>query len=140
VLDLIQRIYRRLSGMSRKAVDITLTVREREQLERWSRGHQTPRSLAERAQIILFCVAGPAQRCHPGTVGCAPGHLIGDEHTFVHAVHDFMKCLEADVLPQPNFRDGVKIQAVLEAVERSAKTGQWIKVGERSARGVKPNA
>jgi predicted dehydrogenase len=57
-----------------------------------------------------------------------PGHIIGYEHTFVHAVHDFMKCLEADVLPQPNFRDGVKIQAVLEAVERSAQAERWEKV------------
>jgi predicted dehydrogenase len=69
-----------------------------------------------------------------------PGHIIGYEHTFVHAVHDFMKCLEADILPRPNFRDGVKVQAVLEAVERSAKIGQWIIVGERSARGVKRSA
>ncbi len=44
--------------MSRKAVDITLTVSEREQLERWSRGDQTPRSLAERAQIILLASRG----------------------------------------------------------------------------------
>ena len=47
-----------LFGMSRKAVEITLTINEREQLERWSRGHQTPRSLAERAQIVLLVVGG----------------------------------------------------------------------------------
>ena len=44
--------------MSRKAVDIALTDSEREQLERWSREHQTPRSLAERAQIILMVSQG----------------------------------------------------------------------------------
>ncbi len=44
--------------MSRKAVDITLTVSEREQLERWRRGDQTPRSLAERAQLILLAARG----------------------------------------------------------------------------------
>ena len=44
--------------MSRKAVDIALNESEREQLERWSRGHQTPRSLAERAQIILLAGQG----------------------------------------------------------------------------------
>lgn len=57
-----------------------------------------------------------------------PGHIIGYEHTFVHAVHDFLMCIEKDRLPEPNFRDGVKNQAVLDAVERSAKSGRWEKV------------
>lgn len=57
-----------------------------------------------------------------------PGHIIGYEHTFVHAVHDFLVCLEKDRMPSPNFRDGVKNQAVLDAVERSAKSGRWEKV------------
>jgi predicted dehydrogenase len=57
-----------------------------------------------------------------------PGHIIGYEHTFVHAVHDFLVALEKDRLPDPNFKDGVRNQAVLEAVERSAKTGKWEKV------------
>jgi len=56
-----------------------------------------------------------------------PGHIIGYEHTFVHAVHDFLMALENDTLPSPNFTDGVKNQAVLEAVERSAKSGKWEK-------------
>lgn len=57
-----------------------------------------------------------------------PGHIIGYEHTFVHAVHDFLTCLEKDRMPSPNFRDGVKNQSVLDAVERSAKTNRWEKV------------
>jgi predicted dehydrogenase len=57
-----------------------------------------------------------------------PGHVIGYEHTFVHAVHDFLTSLEKDRLPEPNFRDGVKNQAVLDAVERSARSGRWEKV------------
>ncbi len=59
-----------------------------------------------------------------------PGHIIGYEHTFVHAVHDFLTCLEKDTMPSPNFRDGVKNQAVLDAVERSAKSERWEKVGK----------
>ena len=55
------------------------------------------------------------------------GHIIGYEHTFVHAVHDFLTALENDTLPSPNFTDGVKNQAVLEAVEKSAKSGKWEK-------------
>jgi predicted dehydrogenase len=58
-----------------------------------------------------------------------PGHIIGYEHTFVHALHDFLTSLENDRLPDPNFRDGVKNQAVLDAIERSAKSGKWEKVG-----------
>ncbi len=57
-----------------------------------------------------------------------PGHIIGYEHTFVHAIHDFLTCLEKDRMPTPNFHDGVKNQAVLDAVERSAKSGRWEKV------------
>ncbi|HEV2348714.1 MAG TPA: Gfo/Idh/MocA family oxidoreductase [Terriglobia bacterium] len=57
-----------------------------------------------------------------------PGHIIGYEHTFVHAIHDFLTCLEKDTMPSPNFRDGVKNQAVLDAVERSAKSNRWEKV------------
>ncbi|MGH9468712.1 MAG: Gfo/Idh/MocA family protein [Terriglobia bacterium] len=57
-----------------------------------------------------------------------PGHIIGYEHTFVHAVHDFLTALEKDRLPEPNFYDGVKIQAVLDAIERSAKSRKWERV------------
>jgi predicted dehydrogenase len=59
-----------------------------------------------------------------------PGHIIGYEHTFVHAIHDFLTALEKDTLPSPNFADGVKNQAVLDAVERSAKSGRWERVKE----------
>jgi len=57
-----------------------------------------------------------------------PGHIIGYEHTFVHAIHDFLSCLEKERIPEPNFRQGVRNQAVLDAVERSAKSGRWEKV------------
>ena len=57
-----------------------------------------------------------------------PGHIIGYEHTFVHALWDFLGCLEEDRMPEPSFREGVKVQAVLDAVERSAKSKKWVKV------------
>jgi predicted dehydrogenase len=57
-----------------------------------------------------------------------PGHIIGYEHTFVHVVHDFLTAIEEDRLPEPNFRHGVRNQAVLETIERSAKSGKWEKV------------
>jgi predicted dehydrogenase len=57
-----------------------------------------------------------------------PGHIIGYEHTFVHAIRDFLAAVEKDRLPESNFRQGVRNQAVLDAVERSAKSGRWQKV------------
>ncbi len=59
-----------------------------------------------------------------------PGHIIGYEHTFIHAVDDFLTALEKDTMPSPNFRDGLKNQAVLDAVERSEKSGRWERVGK----------
>ncbi len=69
------------------------------------------------------------QAAHP-YVGAwwPPGHIIGYEHTFVHAIADFLSALERDRLPEPNFYDGVRNQAVLDAVERSAQSGRWEKV------------
>jgi predicted dehydrogenase len=57
-----------------------------------------------------------------------PGHIIGYEHTFVHAIHDFLTAIDEGRLPEPNFRHGVRNQAVLDTVERSAKSGKWEKV------------
>ena len=57
-----------------------------------------------------------------------PGHIIGYEHTFVHAIWDFLSCLEEDRMPEPSFKDGVRVQAVLDAVERSAKSRRWERV------------
>src|SRR5208282_5706417 len=56
--------------MSRKAVEIILNDSERQQLERWSRGHQTPRSLAERAQIVLLAAQGLRNDAIGDQLGC----------------------------------------------------------------------
>jgi len=66
------------------------------------------------------------ERGHPyGGAWWPAGHVIGWEHTFIHALHDFLTCLENDRMPEPNFYDGVKVQAVLEAVEASAQSRTW---------------
>ena len=57
-----------------------------------------------------------------------PGHIIGYEHTFVHGIHDFLTAIDEGRSPEPNFRHGVRNQAVLDTVERSSKSGQWEKV------------
>jgi predicted dehydrogenase len=56
------------------------------------------------------------------------GHGIGYEHTFVHAMADFVNaCIDHKPL-QPNFEDGLKNQRVLAAVEESAQTRKWVKL------------
>jgi predicted dehydrogenase len=57
-----------------------------------------------------------------------PGHIIGYEHTFVHTIADFVNAVVNGKSVQPTFEDGMRNQRVLEAVEESAKTRQWVKV------------
>lgn len=76
-----------------------------------------------------FRTINVTENVHPyASAWWPPGHIIGYEHTFVHAIHDFLVALENDCLPEPNFYDGVRNQAVLDAVERSVKSRQWEKV------------
>jgi predicted dehydrogenase len=49
-----------------------------------------------------------------------PGHGLGYEHTFVHEVVDLVTDIAAGRQPTPSFADGVNVQRVLDAVERSA--------------------
>lgn len=53
------------------------------------------------------------------------GHLIGYEHTFIHAVKDLLDGIAVGENPDPTFEDGYRCQAVLDAVERSAESGRW---------------
>jgi predicted dehydrogenase len=57
-----------------------------------------------------------------------PGHIIGYEHTFVHAVSDFANAVVEGKQVSPSFEDGLRNELVLEAVEKSAETRQWVKV------------
>jgi predicted dehydrogenase len=59
-----------------------------------------------------------------------PGHIIGFEHSFTHTVYDFMRAIADGKQPRPNFEDGLQNQRGLDAIERSAITGQWQKIGE----------
>ncbi len=56
------------------------------------------------------------------------GHSLGYEHTFVHTLADFLGCLRGRKPFSPNFADGVRVQAVLDAAIISAKTRAWVKV------------
>ena len=57
-----------------------------------------------------------------------PGHIIGYEHTFIHTVYNVVTAIAKGKLPSPNFYDGLKCQAVLEAASNSVKSGTWEKV------------
>jgi predicted dehydrogenase len=57
-----------------------------------------------------------------------PGHIIGWEHTFVHEIKDFLEAVAKNRKVSPDFREGTKVQAVLEASSDSAKSGRWRKV------------
>ena len=57
-----------------------------------------------------------------------PGHIIGYEHTFVHTVYDFLEAVASGKRVRPDFEDGLRNQAVLEAIERAARTRRWVKV------------
>lgn len=66
---------------------------------------------------------------HPYMKGWWPaGHIIGWQHTFVHQIYHLMNGIAEKKSPSPNFYDGLKCQAVLDAVEKSAQTGEWVKV------------
>ena len=57
-----------------------------------------------------------------------PGHMIGYEHEFVHAVVDFMKAASTKTKIEPNFYDGMKEMEVLDAGLRSAETGKTVEL------------
>ena len=57
-----------------------------------------------------------------------PGLQLGYEHSFVHAVVEFIKSLEAGTGAKPDFKDGLATDYVVDAVLASGKTGKWVKV------------
>jgi predicted dehydrogenase len=57
-----------------------------------------------------------------------PGHVLGYEHTFVHAVYELMNAINKKPTIMADFRDGARCVAVLEAVDNSIKDRTWAKV------------
>ena len=55
-----------------------------------------------------------------------PGHIIGYEHTFIAALGDFLTALAAGNEFHPCFEDGVRVQVVLDAIERAAASRAWV--------------
>jgi predicted dehydrogenase len=55
-----------------------------------------------------------------------PGHIIGYEHTFIATLADFLSSLSAAQPFHANFRDGLEVQRILDAVERSSGQRAWL--------------
>ena len=64
-----------------------------------------------------------------------PGHTLGWEHTFTNQARDLLTAIADGGQPTPSFGDGLAVQRVLDAVQRSAAAGSgWVAVDE--ARGA----
>ena len=60
-----------------------------------------------------------------------PGHTIGWEHTFIHEVYDLMQAIAgSNHFLHPDFDEGVRDQAVLEAISLSSENGTWVKIAD----------
>jgi len=58
------------------------------------------------------------------------GHGLGYEHTFTHEVVEFARAIASGVAPSPSYEDGLYVQRVLDAVERSAAgNAGWVPLG-----------
>ncbi|MFA1611773.1 Gfo/Idh/MocA family protein [Halobellus rubicundus] len=57
-----------------------------------------------------------------------PGHVLGWEHTFVHEDYEFLSAVAEGESYGPNFADGLAVQRVLDAIERSDESGRWVEV------------
>src|SRR5699024_6556613 len=63
------------------------------------------------------------------------GHGLGYEHGFTHQVVDLVEAVAAGAAVRPTFDDGLQVQRVLDAVERSSLADNvWVPVpGPRRA-------
>jgi predicted dehydrogenase len=50
------------------------------------------------------------------------GHVLGWEHTFIHQARDLLTAIAEGTQPEPSFEDGLAVQRVLDAVQKSAKS------------------
>ena len=69
------------------------------------------------------------ERCHEyANAWWPPGHIIGYEHTFVHACNDFMHAIKEGRTLDPDFTEGIKLIEVLEAALKSMETGARVEL------------
>ena len=71
------------------------------------------RADAQGFREIIACTKG----AHPyADHWWADGHILGYEHTFVHAVADFLKGVESGTPAEPTFATALQTQRVCEAI------------------------
>jgi predicted dehydrogenase len=57
-----------------------------------------------------------------------PGHMLGYEHGFTHAVYSLTQAIAQDKPCMPDFHDGAQCVAVLDAVDKSIASKGWAEV------------
>lgn len=73
------------------------------------------------AQAQGFSTILVTESTHPYIDAWWPaGHMLGYEHGFSHQARDFIQAISTNTQPSPSFADGLQVQQVLDAVERSA--------------------
>jgi len=58
------------------------------------------------------------------------GHIIGYEHTFVHAFRDVLLAIDGQDVVTPNFEDGAKIIRILTAIQKSSDEQRRVTIDE----------
>jgi len=88
--------------------------------------------LAKDGELSGFRRILVTQRTHPYLrFWWPPGHVLGWEHTFTHEIYHFLTRLAEgkDVAPEAaNFRDGLRVMRIIEAIAESSEKGTWVSV------------
>ena len=58
------------------------------------------------------------------------GHSLGYMDVKICELHELLTAIESNKQVWPNFDDGLAIENVMDAVDRSALSGQWVEVGK----------
>ncbi len=104
---------------------LTWNMEKMNELEFYSRGDES----SEVGSLSGFRLIQATDGSHPyAGHWWPPAHIIGYEHSFTHGVYDLLNAIADDRPVAPDFRDGAKCQAVLEAVTKSIDGGGWEKV------------
>ena len=61
------------------------------------------------------------------------GHIIGYEHGFAHTIYNFLNAVANDTPGSPDFTEGARVSAVLDAMSKSSETGKWVSVPDVKA-------
>ena len=58
------------------------------------------------------------------------GHGQHYDSLIIHQIYDLLGSISKNTMPSPNFKDGLKAQRVLEAIEQAHKEKRWVKIEE----------